>query len=105
MGFFGEETTFPAGPAKLALDTGAPLLVAHSWFTGTLRHPGWGMSVSAAVNVTTIEETTQRVADLFAANIAAHPADWHMLQPLWPSDAPKLSRRKAFERRQRAAGW
>lgn len=103
--FCGEETTFPAGPAKLALDTGAPLLVAHSWFTGTLRHPGWGMSVSAPVNVTTLEETTQRVADLFAANIAAHPADWHMLQPLWPSDAPKPSRRKAFERRQRAAGW
>lgn len=104
VSFFGEATTFPAGPAKLALDTGAPLLVAHSWFTGTRRDPGWGMRVSAPVKVTTLEATVQRVADAFAANIAAHPADWHMLQPLWPADAPKPSRRKAFERRQRAAG-
>ena len=104
VSFFGEATTFPAGPAKLALDTGAPLLVAHSWFTGTRRDPGWGMRVSAPVKVTTLEATVQRVAGAFAANIAAHPADWHMLQPLWPADAPKPSRRKAFERRQRAAG-
>mgnify|MGYP002712168107 FL=1 len=104
VSFFGEATTFPAGPAKLALDTGAPLLVAHSWFTGTRRDPGWGMRVSAPVKVTTLDETVQRVADAFAANIAAHPADWHMLQPLWPADAPKPSRRKEFEQRQRAAG-
>lgn len=104
VSFFGDATTFPAGPAKLALDTGAPLLVAHSWFTGTRRDPGWGMRVSAPVKVTTLDETVQRVADAFAANIAAHPADWHMLQPLWPADAPKPSRRKDFEQRQRAAG-
>lgn len=104
VSFFGEATTFPAGPAKLALDTGAPLLVAHSWFTGTRRDPGWGMRVSAPVKVTTLDETVQRVADAFAANIAAHPADWHMLQPLWLADAPKPSRRKEFEQRQRAAG-
>lgn len=102
--FFGEATTFPAGPAKLALDTGAPLLVAHSWFTGTHRQPGWGMSVSAPVRTATLEETTQRVANAFERNIAAHPADWHMLQPLWPSDMPKRSRRKALERRLRSAG-
>lgn len=102
--FFGEPTTFPAGPAKLALDTGAPLLVAHSWFTGTRRKPGWGMSVSPPIHTTTLEETTQRVADAFASNIAAHPEDWHMLQPLWPSDAPEPSRRKALEQRLRVAG-
>ena len=62
------------------------------------------MRVSAPVKVTTLDETVQRVADAFAANIAAHPADWHMLQPLWPTDAPKPSRRKEFEQRQRAAG-
>ena len=99
--FFGEETTFPVGPAKLARDTGATLLVAHSWFTGTRRRPGWGFSISAPVEVTTLEDTAQRVADQFADNIAAHPADWHMLQPLWPTDAPKPSRRREMERRLR----
>lgn len=80
--FFGEETSMPAGPARLALDTGASLHVVHSWFDG----PGWGLSVSDEVEVDDLPGTVQRIADLFAANIAAHPADWHMLQPLWFSD-------------------
>lgn len=29
---------------------------------------------------------TQAVADAFAAGIAAHPEDWHMLQRLWLDD-------------------
>ena len=29
---------------------------------------------------------TQALADRFAENIAAHPADWHMLQPQWLAD-------------------
>lgn len=91
--FFGEETTFPVGPAKLAMDTGAELLVAHSWFTDGVRgQGGWGLKVDPPIAVDTLEKTTQCVADHFAANIAAHPADWHMLQPLWPAD--KDRRRK-----------
>lgn len=86
VSFFGEETTLPAGPAKLALDTGAGLHIAHSWFPGTSADPDWGHSVSPALEVTDVAETTQRVADGFAANIAAHPADWHALQPMWPVD-------------------
>ena len=86
VSFFGEEATFPAGPAKLALETGAGLHVAHSWFMGTDRDPRWGLSGSPEVEVTTVEETTQRVADLFAENIAAHPQDWHALQPVFLAD-------------------
>ncbi len=37
---------------------------------------------------------TQQVADVFGAAIAEHPADWHMLQPLWLSDLdPERARR------------
>lgn len=90
--FFGEETTLPAGPAKLAMDTGAGLHVAHSWFAGTSAEPDWGHSVSTALEVTDVVETTQRVADGFAANIAAHPRDWHALQPMWPADRPRRKR-------------
>lgn len=81
--FFGEQTSMPAGPALLALETGAALHVAHSWFDGDT---GWGFSVSDEVDVDDLPTTVQRLADLFAANIAAHPEDWHMLQPLWFSD-------------------
>ena len=33
-----------------------------------------------------VADGTQQVADFFAAGIAQHPADWHMMQPLWLSD-------------------
>lgn len=83
VSFFGETALFPAGAVRLALDTGAALHVAHSWFPA----PGqWGLSVSAPVQVTNIADTTQRVAEIFERNIRAHPADWHMLQPLWLRD-------------------
>ncbi|GGG08819.1 phosphatidylinositol mannoside acyltransferase [Rhodococcoides trifolii] len=81
--FFGEPTRMPAGPARLAIDTGAALLPVHCWFTDG----GWGFSVEPPIDVSGgVEQATQTLADTFAANIAAHPADWHMLQPLWWDD-------------------
>ncbi|WP_182357318.1 phosphatidylinositol mannoside acyltransferase [Tomitella gaofuii] len=81
--FFGERTSMPAGPARLAAETGAALLPVHCWFTDG----GWGFSIAPPVDASRgVEAATQSVADVFAANIAAHPADWHMLQPLWWSD-------------------
>ncbi|NNH69084.1 phosphatidylinositol mannoside acyltransferase [Nocardia uniformis] len=81
--FFGEQTQMPAGPARLAIETGAPLLPVHCWFTPD----GWGFSIDPPVDTSGgVERATQALADRFAANIAAHPADWHMLQPLWTAD-------------------
>ncbi|AWB84127.1 phosphatidylinositol mannoside acyltransferase [Corynebacterium liangguodongii] len=90
--FFGEPTTMPAGPAKLAIDTGAALIAVHSAFGGP-GEPPWLLTADPEIEVTTLERTTQLLADRFAANIAAHPADWHMLQPMWPADRPKRRRR------------
>ncbi|AKN17439.1 lipid A biosynthesis lauroyl acyltransferase [Mycobacterium haemophilum DSM 44634] len=82
--FFGEPTRMPAGPAKLAIETGAALLPAHCWFQGS----GWGCSVHPALDCSSgdVGAITQALADRFAQNIAAHPADWHMLQPQWLAD-------------------
>lgn len=82
--FFGEPTRMPAGPAKLAIETGAALLPAHCWFAGS----GWGCSVHPALDCTSgdVGAITQALADQFAHDIAAHPADWHMLQPQWLAD-------------------
>ncbi|MDK4335966.1 phosphatidylinositol mannoside acyltransferase [Corynebacterium accolens] len=93
--FMGEEANMAAGPAQLAIETGAALHVVHSWFEGD----GWGLSVSPEVEVTDIQETTQRMADGFAANIRRHPADWHMLQPQWNEDVER--RRQARKERSR----
>ncbi len=90
--FFGEPTRMPAGPARLALETGAVLLPAHLWF----EPDGWGMQVYPPIDVSSgdVGVSIQALADVFAANIAAHPADWHMLQPQWLADLPEQRRRK-----------
>jgi phosphatidylinositol dimannoside acyltransferase len=84
VNFFGEPTRMPAGPAKLAIETGAALLPAHCWY----EPGGWGMRVHPPLDVSSGDVTaiTQALADQFAENIAAHPADWHMLQPQWLAD-------------------
>ncbi|AWB81792.1 phosphatidylinositol mannoside acyltransferase [Corynebacterium yudongzhengii] len=87
--FFGETATFPAGTAQLAIETGANIHVVHAWFTDD----GWGLKANEPVEVTTVAETTQRIADEFAENIRAHPTDWHMLQPLWVADVPKKAKK------------
>jgi phosphatidylinositol dimannoside acyltransferase len=92
--FFGETATMPAGPASLALATGAALLPACLWYSDEggpggswcgwirpeIRPPAEGDRRSK------IAAMTQALADAFAAGIAAHPQDWHMLQPLWAAD-------------------
>ncbi len=84
VNFFGEPTRLPAGPAKLAIETGAALLPAHCWFDGD----GWGIRVYPELDTSSgdIAGITQALADQFARNIARHPADWHMLQPQWLAD-------------------
>lgn len=92
--FMGEEANMAAGPAQLALETGAALHVVHSWFEGE----GWGLSVSPEIEVTNLQETTQRMADGFADNIRRHPEDWHMLQPQWNVDIERRRQARAAQK-------
>ncbi|MFE6776008.1 phosphatidylinositol mannoside acyltransferase [Streptomyces sp. NPDC057702] len=90
VSFFGEAAKMPGGPASLAVRTGALLLPVTLWYD---RSPTMGGRVHPPVQDpgagTRAERTavmTQRLADTFAAGIADHPYDWHMLQRLWLSD-------------------
>jgi lauroyl/myristoyl acyltransferase len=82
--FFGEPTRMPAGSAKLAIETGAALMTVHCWFT---PH-SWGFEVQPPLDTSSgdVAAITQAMADQFARGIAAHPADWHMMQPQWLAD-------------------
>ncbi|WP_037307086.1 phosphatidylinositol mannoside acyltransferase [Amycolatopsis orientalis] len=83
--FFGEQTRMPGGPARLAATTGAALIPAGCWFT----EDGWQIRLHPRIRVTNRSEVpaaTQALADIFAGDIAAHPADWHMMQKFWLSD-------------------
>ena len=86
--FFGATARMPAGPALLAATTGAALHPVGLWFT----RGGWGIRVHPEVPIAagrlrdTVAVATQQVADVFGADIALRPYDWHMLQRLWLSD-------------------
>ncbi|MGC1731241.1 MAG: phosphatidylinositol mannoside acyltransferase [Pseudonocardiaceae bacterium] len=83
--FFGAAARMPIGPARLAAATGATLLAVGCWFTAD----GWGIRFHPPVPVpdrSAVMRATQALADCFATDIAAHPQDWHMLQPLWMDD-------------------
>ena len=108
--FFGERTTLPAGPAMLALRTGAPILPVAAYFTDRLD--GHHTVVRPPVPASRLgrlrddaARVTQALARELEALIAAHPEQWHLMQPNWPSDPgygseasgrdPRLGRRQA----------
>jgi lauroyl/myristoyl acyltransferase len=82
VSFFGAAARMPAGPASLALRTGAALLPVHLSFTPD----GWTVQFFERVPHTDVATMTQALADVFAGGIARHPEDWHMLQRLWLED-------------------
>lgn len=96
VSFFGEPMSMPAGPAALALHTGAALFPTTVWFTNDpVTGPGWAGRIHPEVappaggdRRSKVAAMTQAIADDFAVDIAAHPTDWHMLQPLWLADRP-----------------
>jgi KDO2-lipid IV(A) lauroyltransferase len=88
--FFGSIARMPAGPAALAHDTGAALLPVTLWYPDRRR---WHGRIHPQVRVPAdgnrdakVRVMTQQTADAFATAIAAHPADWHMLQKVWVDD-------------------
>ncbi len=94
--FFGEPARMPAGPAALALSTGAVLLPVVLWFA---QPTGWRARILPPVPVpppgergARIAEMTQHLVDALATGIAEHPEDWHMLQRVWISQAARSPR-------------
>ena len=90
---FGEPTRIPAGPAMLAALTDSYLCPTDLSFTEGADGPGgWAIHIHPPVTIpgTRLAEQVrggaQLIAGIFERGIAAHPADWHMLQPLWPAD-------------------
>jgi KDO2-lipid IV(A) lauroyltransferase len=89
--FFGEPTRMPAGPAKLAVATGAALLPVHCYFEDHDGAPGWVADIQPALDCGSgdVGAITQALADQFEKNIAGRPEDWHMMQPQWLADLPE----------------
>ncbi|RZT86114.1 KDO2-lipid IV(A) lauroyltransferase [Pseudonocardia sediminis] len=89
--FCGAPARLPAGPARLALLTGAALHPAYATFTPD----AWGARVGPEIAVpdrASVPAAVQALAVEFASMIAAKPEDWHMLQPIWTADLPAPAR-------------
>jgi phosphatidylinositol dimannoside acyltransferase len=89
--FFGERTTLPAGPATLALRSGAPLLVIAVFFTREVD--GHHAVILPPLDAERhgrlrddVARMTQDMAAAFERLIRRAPEQWHLLQPNWPSD-------------------
>ena len=93
---FGATRLLPAGPARLALATGAPLCACAVFTT----EEGWHCRINPPIRFTPSGETradvaamTRMIAEQFERHIAAAPADWHMFQPAWDLDADSPGQR------------
>jgi KDO2-lipid IV(A) lauroyltransferase len=90
--FFGERTTIPAGPAALALRTGATLLPTAVLHTDRgeghlgLVLPPLDTARDERPLRTAISDVSNELAAALESLIRRAPTQWHLLQPNWPSD-------------------
>ncbi|MBX3313540.1 MAG: phosphatidylinositol mannoside acyltransferase [Actinobacteria bacterium] len=87
--FFGERNTLPAGPATMALRSGAPLVPAAVYYDGdghrAIARPPLDTTRQGKLR-DDVARVSQALAHELEALILAHPEQWHLLQPNWPSD-------------------
>jgi KDO2-lipid IV(A) lauroyltransferase len=91
--FFGEKTTMPAGPATLALRTGA-VLVTGAVYSGpgadhrSIVDPPLDTTRQGTLRQD-VARLTQEIATRLEGLIRRAPEQWHVFQPLWLSDRPE----------------
>ena len=93
--FFGERTTLPAGPATLALRSGADLVPGamyqrpHGNHLGYIRPP---MQIERRGKLRDdVARITQDIAHELEDLIRREPTQWHLMSPNWPSDHRALA--------------
>jgi phosphatidylinositol dimannoside acyltransferase len=92
--FFGERTTMPAGPATLALRTGATLVTGAVYSGPGNDHRG---IVDPPIDTTRrgplrsdVARITQEIAHRFEREVRRAPDQWHVFQPFWSVDRPEV---------------
>lgn len=98
--FFDEPASLPAGPAALAIQTGAALVPAFVKYLEPRDPRGFNIEVEFFPPVADPgvgsrgERIGQMVADcaaIFEKSIADSPSQWHMLQRFWLSDRESVA--------------
>jgi len=99
--FLGERARVAAGPAALAVSTGAmlvPTTIRHERLRGARRRAAgspWGIVITfwppvevpaGLPRTEQVQAVTQAWVDVLAADIREHPTHWHMLQKVFIAD-------------------
>jgi KDO2-lipid IV(A) lauroyltransferase len=87
---FGEKTTLPAGPALLALRSGAPLMTCAIYQRPRGRYHAVLRPPFDSARTGRLRQDVQRLTEEIALSleglIRPAPEQWHLFQPNWPSD-------------------
>ncbi|HYI46335.1 MAG TPA: hypothetical protein VE174_12830, partial [Actinomycetota bacterium] len=94
---FGDKMNLPAGPAIVALKSGAAIMVA-GVFNRTLADgsPGWMVDMGKPLDIPrehteeNVKVITETIAKELEVYIARSPADWHVFQPVWHRDKVRV---------------
>jgi phosphatidylinositol dimannoside acyltransferase len=90
VNFFGTGGQMPAGPALLAIQTGADLITAFVKYEEVGIRIIFGEAIAVPETGSVSEKAaamTQVFADRFAEQLAVNTVDWHMLQRIWRDHA------------------
>ena len=86
--FFGRQTVFPVGPARLARLSGAPIV-----FGLAARQPGGGFRAHIQPPLLSdrrldaeedARQLTQRIAEIFERFVRRYPDQWYAFRDMWP---------------------
>ena len=84
--FFGRRTMFSAGPALLALRTGAPIVVGYCLVVGDRIEAYSYPPIFAVPTGNKAEDArrcSQQIAKYFEDFIGRHPEQWYIYRPMW----------------------
>jgi len=90
VNFFGTGGQMPAGPALLAIQTGADLITAFVKYEEVGIRIIFGEAIAIPETGSVSEKAaamTQVIADRFAEQLVVNTVDWHMLQRIWRDEA------------------
>ncbi len=86
--FFGERTTLPAGPATIALRTGAALLPTGVYTMPRGDHTSIVRPPIPLDRTGSLREDVERITRILARELEClvrrAPSQWHVFQPNWP---------------------
>jgi len=94
VSFFGRPTAVPAGPAVLALRTGATIVPVYMFRQPDRSFESVVFPCIEAVETGDRDADTarimQRLMDTMQTVVAERPDQWYMFRPVWPSEPTQL---------------